>query len=277
MVVVPSGSFLMGSAESEPGRDPDESPQHLVTIRHQFAVGRYEVTRRQFAAFVGETGYQSTGGNCFYWNSDEGKVTNDDAAKSWRNPGFAQNDGHPVVCVSWLDAKAYVSWLGRKTGRSYRLLTEAEWEYAARAGSGAARPWGNDPDSACAHANVGDRSFRRIVPPGRGMEWKQGVHHECDDGAGYTANVGSYRPNAFGLYDMIGNAWEWVEDCYNESYAGAPADGSAWVTDGCARRVGRGASWSDVPRNARSARRNGVASGTRDYILGFRVSRTLSP
>ena len=266
----------MGSSESEPGRDKDKGPQRTVTIPRPFAVGRYEVTRGQFAAFAGATGYQPSGANCEYWNGNEGRFMNDDASKSWRNPGFAQNDGHPVVCVSWNDAKAYAAWLSNSTGRTYRLLSEAEWEYAARAGSGAARPWGNDPDSACAHANVADRSFVRIVSRGFGMKWGSG-YHECDDGAGYTANVGSYRPNAFGLYDMIGNAWERVEDCYNVSYAGPPSDGSAWLGGICARRSVRGASWNNSPPHARSAYRDGDAAGNRSVTMGFRLARTLSP
>ena len=243
MVVVPPGSFTMGSPQSETGRDADESPQHTVTIPRAFAVGKFEITRGQFAAFVTETGYESQGGNCYYWSPNESKLVNDDPGKSWRSPGFSQtNDEHPVVCVSWNDAKAYVAWISRKSGKAYRLLSEAEWEYAARAGSNTARPWGDSASQACAHANVRDLSFVRIVPPGQGKQWPMDSVHDCDDGVGYTARVGSYRANAFGLYDMIGNVWEWTEDCWNESYAGAPADGSAWLTGECSRRVERGGS-----------------------------------
>ncbi len=273
MVVLPAGSFTMGSPGNESGRYDNEGPQRVVTITRQFAVGRFEVRRGQFAAFVADSGYQSQGGNCWYLSSDEGKYVNDDISKSWRNPGFAQNDGHPVVCVSWTDAKAYADWLSKKTGKPYRLLSEAEWEYAARAGSSSSRPWGEDPNRACQHANAGDQTFNRLVPAGKGMKWSS--IHECDDGSAYTANVGSYQRNAFGLHDMIGNVWEWTEDCWNASYAGAPTDGSAWLSGDCALRVGRGGGWGDDPRGARSANRNRDNSGDRSDVLGFRLARTL--
>ena len=168
MVVLPSGSFTMGSPGHETGRDDDEGPQRVVTLARPFALGRYELTRGQFAAFVAASGYQSQGGNCWYRNADEGKYKDDDASLTWRNPGFSQNDGHPVVCVSWNDAKAYADWLASKTGKPYRLPSEAEWEYAARAGSANSRPWGDDPNQACRHANIADPTFVRVVPPGKG-------------------------------------------------------------------------------------------------------------
>lgn len=271
MVVIPAGSFVMGSPETETGRDKDETPQHNVAIGYSFAVGRYEVTRAQYAQFLREAGHAPAPGNCWYWDGDEGKAKNDDPSRSWTNPGFPQEDSHPAVCVSWEDAKAYVAWLSRKTGKNYRLLTEAEWEYSARAGSSAARPWGEDRNQACIYANVGDLARTRIVPPGKGRRWAQ--FHDCDDRYGYTAPVGSYTVNRFGLYDMIGNVWEWTEDCWNESYAGAPADGSAWRTGDCARRVARGGSWYVDPRYARSANRAWDSAGGRVGI-GFRLART---
>jgi len=272
MVVVPAGSFVMGSPESEAGRDKDEGPQHTVTIARSFAVGRYEVTRGQFTRFVAVSGYQSQGGNCWYWDGGEGKGKNDDPNRNWRQPGFPQNDEHPVVCVSWTDAKAYADWLTKKTGNSYRLLSEAEWEYAARAGTSTARPWGEEPSLACRYANVGDLARNRVVSPGANKHWA--LFHDCDDGSAYTASVGSYQGNAFGLYDMIGNVWEWTEDCYNDSYTGAPTDGTAWVSADCARRVDRGASWHLNLRVARSAKRHGGAAGNRYSIVGFRIART---
>lgn len=275
MVVVPAGSYTMGSPESEEGRYADESPQHAVTIPRAFAAGKFEVTRGQFAAFVNETRYQPQSGNCGYWDGGEGKYVNDDPSKGWRNPGYTQSDRHPVVCVSWNDAKAYVAWLTQKTGRGYRLLTEAEWEYAARGGTATARPWGDDPHQACTYANVGDLAYNRLVSPGKGKQWNVSTVHNCDDNAGFTASVGSYRPNAFGLYDMIGNVREWTEDCWNASYAGAPADGSAWLTGDCSRRAHRGGGWFGGMRGARSAERNGGGSALRNDHLGFRVTRTL--
>ncbi len=273
MVVVPAGIFNMGSPESEAGRDKDEGPQRRVLMARSFGVGRYEITRGQFGAFVADSGYQSQGGNCWYWNSDQVKYVNDDPSRTWRNPGFPQNDGHPVVCVSWTDARAYADWLSKKTGRLYRLLSEAEWEYAARAEAATSRPWGDDSNQACRHANVADQTFNRIVPAGKDRKWTS--FHECDDGSAYTANVGSYQRNAFGLYDMIGNALEWTEDCWNDSYTGAPSDASAWLTGDCARRVARGGSWNYGPRTARSAGRNGGTTGDRGDDVGFRLARTL--
>ena len=272
MVVIPTGSFVMGSPASEAGRDDDEGPQRTVGISRAFAAGKFEVTRGQYARFASET-KRPARGNCWYWNHAQGKGINDDRSKDWASPGFAQADDHPVVCVTWDDAQAYVQWLSRKSGKSYRLLTEAEWEYAARAYSIAARPWGGDPALACVHANVGDQSFVRAVSPGEDRKWSN--PHGCDDGSAYTSRVGRYAANRFGLHDMIGNAWEWVEDCWNDKYVGAPTDGSAWISGDCARRVLRGGGWFNLPRDARSADRDGSVTAYRSGVLGFRLARTL--
>ncbi len=269
MVVIPPGRYTMGSPENEAGRYADgrEGPQHVVGIPQQFAVGKYEVTRGQFARFLSEGGYSASGG-CFVGTMGFlGGVTWEyDASKDWRNPGFPQTDNDPVVCVDWNEAKAYTQWLARQSGKSYRLLTEAEWEYAARAGNQASRFWGDNANDACRYANVGDASR------------KGGLLilfvHECDDGRAYTAPVGSYQPNAFGLYDMIGNVWEWTEDCWNAKYAAAPSDGSPRTSGNCGQRVLRGGSWFDSAAFARSAMRIGYSVGTRYHFLGFRVART---
>jgi formylglycine-generating enzyme required for sulfatase activity len=158
-----------------------------------------------------------------------------------------------VVCVSWDDAKAYVAWLSEKTKKAFRLATEAEWEYAARGGGQGARPWGNDPNRACDYANVADKSFK--------SKYLTTTIHDCDDGFIYTAPVGSKKPNAFGLYDMMGNAWEWNEDCWYANYDGAPKDGSAWTAGDCSQRVSRGGSWGSRPRFVRSALRERSAVG----------------
>jgi formylglycine-generating enzyme required for sulfatase activity len=186
---------------------------------------------------------------------------------SWRSPGLVQTDSHPVLCVSWNDARAYAQWLSKKTGKRYRLPTEAEWEFAARAGSPAARYWGDDPVQACRFANVADQS--------RQQTWGFGQKHECTDGHYFTAPAGGYVPNRFGLYDMLGNVWEWTEDCANASYAGAPSDGSAWLAGDCAQRMLRGGSWSTVPRFARSATRHKNTADHRDNLTGFRLARSL--
>ena len=264
MVVIPAGSFDMGSPASESDRDNDEGPQHRVSVK-PFAAGKYEVTRGQFAAFVNATGHNA-GNECYTF---EGGKAEKRSGRNWQNSGYSQADNHPVVCLNWDDAKAYAAWLSSKTSKSYRLLSEAEWEYAARAGSSTARFWGESPDQACAYANVMDATGKSQVP---GVTWEA---HNCNDGSAYTASVGSYKPNAFGLYDMIGNAWEWTEDCRNANYSGAPSDGSAWTSGDCSGRVLRGGSWGNRPQGARSAERVRDGATNRGGSDGFRLARML--
>ena len=186
---------------------------------------------------------------------------------SWRNPGFAQDDKHPATCVSWEDADAYVTWLSQVTGRRYRLLTEAEWEYAARAGTTTTRYWGDDTGKTCEYANGADRSTAAAVP---GADtWPVA---NCDDLHAYTAPVGSYRPNAFGLHDMLGNVEEWTQDCWVGNYHGAPTDGSAVAAGDCYLRVVRGGSWLDAPVGVPAAYRVGSPMPVRVYRRGFRVA-----
>jgi formylglycine-generating enzyme required for sulfatase activity len=232
MVVVPSGSFTMGSSEGS-----DEGPQHTVTIGKPFAVGKLHVTRDEYAAFVNRAKY------------------NKPRSCDWRSPGFAQEGSHPVVCVTWEDAKAYAAWVAKETGKPYRLLTEAEFEYAARGQTSPGtytRFWfGNDESVLCQYANGGSCRHRGTSP------------------------AGQYRPNAFGLYDMAGNAWQWTEDCYHDSYRGAPVDGSAWTIGTCSGRVVRGGAWDYVPKALRAAYR--VWNSDTDSVdgLGFRLARSL--
>lgn len=274
MVVIPAGEFAMGSPATEAGRGVDEGPQRQVSITQPFALGRSEVTVAEFRRFVDESGYKTEAERDSRAQGCSGFIYADPAARSpepqtinWRSPGVAQADSHPVLCVSWNDARAYAQWLSKKTGKRYRLPTEAEWEYAARAGSVASRYWGDDPVQACRFANVADQS--------RFQTWGFGQKHKCTDGHYFTAPAGGYAPNRFGLYDMLGNVWEWTEDCWNASYAGAPADGAAWPTGDCAQRVCRGGSWSTVPRFARSATRHKNTADHRDNLTGFRLARTL--
>ena len=239
MIVLPAGEFMMGSPKRERGRHSDEGPQRQVTIPKPFAVSKYEVTLGQFAEFVRETKHKTR--NCYY--PQDG---------SWRDPGFKQTNNHPVACVSWDDASTYVDWLSAKAGHEYRLLTEAEWEYAARAGTTTAYHFGR--------TILGDMAQYN------------------SDGA---AAVGSFPANAFGLHDMHGNVWEWVEDCWHDDYTGAPTSGSAWLS-GCKRvnlRVLRGGSWDSVPGGLRSAFRSADYASNRDYNFGFRVARdfTINP
>jgi formylglycine-generating enzyme len=284
MVVVPAGSFTMGSPESETSRERIqkefalwERPRHQVRILHPFALGKYEVTREQFSVFVGATGHQM-GNTCLV--DPGGGNWMDTSGKDWRDPGFRQTENDPVVCVNWKDAKAYVEWLSRKTGKNYRLLSEAEWEYAARSRTTTARYWGDDADSGCGYANVHDRSSKRVNDFSR-------MHFDCDDRYGQTAPVGQFRANGFGLHDMLGNVYEWTEDCWHENYNGAPTDGREWIspaTDGtaiisdgeCSRRVLRGGSWAASPRVVRSAFRAWLFSDGRTASYGFRVAGTLA-
>ncbi len=293
MVVVPAGTFTMGSSWEETDREhiprlyaANEKPPHEVEISQSFALGRYEVTLGQYSAFVEETGRTDN----FYCRiyDEPGVYFVTTPGRSWRDPGFEQEDDYPVVCVSWYDAKAYADWIARKTGRSYRLPTEAEWEYAARAGTETARYWGETADvRTCEYANAGDLdagdgpySWGDVDGPVT-YDLDGGDRLvQCRDGYVFTAPVGSYKPNAFGLHDMLGNVWEWVEDCDHQGYEGVPNDGSALIVDGydCGGsgfRTNRGASWSHFPWGIRAALRNVNEADSRFYTMGFRLAMSL--
>jgi len=270
LVVVPAGIFMMGSPPAEPERYDSESPVHRVAIGKPFAVGVYEVTVGEFDKFVEDTGH-STGDRCVAYKGGEWKEHTD---RGWSNPGFPQTSGHPITCVSWEDAQAYVSWLSRRTGEWYRLLSESEWEYAARAGTETSRYWGIGESGQCHHENEADMALKRHYTV---REEAEVLIASCDDGYAETAPVGSFRANAFGLRDVLGNVGEWVEDCPHGNYDGAPSDGSPWTIKGdCARRVVRGGAWLTGPRYMRSALRGGFEdTGTRIANMGFRIARTL--
>jgi formylglycine-generating enzyme required for sulfatase activity len=232
MVVVPAGSFTMGSSATESGHQPSEQPQHQVTIAKPFAVSRFELTFGEWNACV-----------------DYGDCPQGIADSEWGR------GRQPVVNVTWSDAQRYVAWLSNMTGKPYRLITEAEYEYATRAGSSTAYPWGDD----IGHDNANCMDC--------GSQWDNMQ----------TAPVGSFPANAFSLFDMVGNVWEWVEDCLSENYQGAPEDGSAWIEGrDCKNRIVRGGSWQNTPDHLRSAARLGPPLGFRDNILGFRIGRTLN-
>ena len=237
MVVVPAGSYMMGSPSSEERRFDHEGPVHRVTISEPFAVGVHEVTFDEWDACV------SAGGCAGYRPDDEG----------W-------GEGRrPVINVSWEDAQRFVEWLREETGERYRLLSEAEWEYVARAGT--STPFHTGRTISASQANYdGNYTYGN----GRKGEFRQ-----------RTVPVGTFGPNAFGLHDVHGNVWEWVEDCSNDSYRGAPSDGSAWDRGDCSRRVLRGGSWINRASWLRSAFRVRDVSGHRSVYLGFRVARTL--
>jgi formylglycine-generating enzyme required for sulfatase activity len=269
MVVVPAGKFMMGSPGGEKGRNENEGPQHVVTIGKAFAVGKLHVTIDQFAAFVRETGHAASSKCVTY----EGGAWKERADRSWHNPGFMQEGSHPAVCVSWDDANAYVDWMVEKTGKPYRLLSEAEWEYAARGRTSPGtypRFWfGNDEKDFCRYGNGADQKARDGIEGAKG--WTVAP---CNDGYVHTSPVGRYEPNAFGLYDMAGNAWQWTADCWHGNYSSAPDDGSAWTT-ACSGggHVVRGGSWYNDPAGLRVADR-GRGTGEDN---GFRLARTLAP
>jgi|SRR5579863_389745 len=265
MVVLPRGSFLMGSPVTEAGRDSDEEdPQHRVTIDYDFAVGKFPVTREEYGQFVQATGQPDPAGCNIHQPPHWPTV----AGLNWHHTGFIQTARHPAVCVGWQEAQAYVRWLSRKAGHEYRLLSESEWEYAARAGTTTADYWGDRQEDACLYANGVDLTMqerfsdREVVQP-------------CRDGYVYTAPVGSFRPNAFGLYDMMGNVFEMLADCYEKTYRGAPTDGSPKTTATCACRSNRGGSWTSTPSGLRAAYRACDMEDTRVVDLGFRVARRL--
>ena len=266
MVAVPGGSFVIGSPVDEPRRKKNESPQRQVTIA-PFAVSELEITRAQYAAFVEDTRHDTSGGCNTEGAAIDGQYELDPRA-SWRDPGFPQGPDHPVVCVSWPDAHDYAAWLSSKTGHHYRLLSDAEWEYVARAGTTSAYYWGVDRELGCAYANGCDQRLKRIMPAAWG-----GIYAACDDGAAYTTPAGHYKPNAFGLFDITGNAWEWVEDCTEPTYDGLPDDGRPRTHEGCTARDVRGGSWDDDPEDLRNASRHHTKPDNRQYDLGLRLAR----
>ena len=231
MIVIPAGKFIMGSPESEPDRNASEGPPHEVMIAKPFAVSKFEVTFEEWDACAA-------------------------AAACPRVPDHWGRAEMPVINVSWVDAKQYVGWLSQLTGKEYRLPTEAEWEYAARAGANTRYSWGDDPGVSNANCD------------GCGSQWD----------LRQTAPVGSFKPNGLGLYDMHGNVWEWVEDSWHENYDVAPTDGSAWLRDGDPNyRVVRGGSWRNESQHARAAIRVKRNASVRFDTLGFRVARTMQP
>jgi formylglycine-generating enzyme required for sulfatase activity len=265
MVVIPAGEFWMGSPENEAGRRVDER-RHRVLIKKAFALGQYEVTVGEFRRFVEASGYRTEaekGQGCGYWTGKEWKY---ETGKTWWQPGFTQADTHPVVCVSWNDAVAYTKWISKETGQDYRLPTEAEWEYAARAGTETARYWGEDADAGCRYANAADQALKEK------LNWEPVMN--CQDGYVYTAPVGHYQGNGWKLYDLLGNVWEWTCSGYDEGYGGGEIVCSS-KKGASARRVDRGGSWGSDPRLVRAAYRLRYAPDFCGDLLGLRLARTL--
>jgi formylglycine-generating enzyme required for sulfatase activity len=261
MVGIPAGSFVMGSPATEPGRFDNEGPQHVVSIK-AFALAKYPVTSEDFLAFLRDTGYQPAPCNALL--STEWHVL----GKGLAYPPFDEEPRRwPASCLDWKDATAFVAWLNVKVRAArpelknrtgpYRLPSEAEWEYAARGGTTTARWWGDDVGAGQADCN------------GCGSKWD---FHEL-------APVDDFPPNPFGLSGMLGNVWEWTQDCWHRSYLGAPSDGRPWIEPDCAKHVLRGGSWDNVPIFVRSAARAGGSPDGGDYdyseLAGFRVARDL--
>lgn len=257
MVVVPAGTFTMGSLPSEPGREGDREDRAAVTIARPFAIGAFAVTRGEFAAFVAATGHTLDEG-CYFWT---GTTWEERADRSWQSPGFAQDDRHPVTCVDLKAAKAYADWLSAKTGKAYRLPSETEREYATRAGTATPFWWGATISSDMANYN-GTIAYGAAQGP-------QGESRQA------TVRVDSFRPNAWGLYNVHGNVWDWTDDCWNESNAGNPGDGSVRTTGDCTWRVARGGAWNYSPTFLRAAFRYWNLPHNRSGVQGFRVARTL--
>lgn len=265
MVNIPAGEFLMGSNLS-----PKEKPIHKVSV-NAFKLSKYEVTIKQFKQFAAATNY-ITGNQCWKFVSEGGGPYKDGILVTpgdWLTPEYAPSDFHPVMCVSWDDANAYLAWLSQQTGKKYRLPTEAEWEYAAGAGSTTKYFFGDDDKDLCQYANIFDESGMRAFA--RDKEYKK-RDMKCDDGAEYTTVVGMYKPNAFGLYDMIGNISEWVEDCDHPNYQGAPTDGSAWISEECRMRSRKGSTYGQGEGSHTTMRAHGGQNNRSSLGEGFRIA-----
>ncbi len=258
-IYIKPGTFMMGSPPGEPGRDNDET-QHQVTLTRGYYMGETEVTVGQWRAFARDSGYRTeaeTGGGARVWT---GKWEKKEGIY-WDNPGFPQSDNHPVTCVSWNDVREFIKWLNRRDGNIYRLPSEAEWEYAARAGTTTVNYWGNNSDEACGYGNVGNRS-----------NWLDWDAHKCDDGYAKTAPVKNYKPNNFGLYDMIGNVGEWCQDWYG-TYPSSGVTDPDGPSQG-EKRLARSCSWRNIAVQCRSAKRASVVLNFSSNTLGLRLART---
>ena len=263
VTVLPAGRFKQGSPGTDSGSSSFGKPLHWVVIGRPFAMSTSAVTLDEFREFITTAGRDMQGCDVY-----DGEWTHRPES-SWENPGFVQTGSHPVTCTSWDDAKAYAAWLSAKTGHRYRLPSASEWEYAARAGGEADHPWNPDGSGACASANVADQSAARRFPG-----W---TVFGCDDGYIYTAPVGSFKASTFGLNDVLGNVFQWTEDCWHEDYKGAPIDGSARTDGDCSEHELRGGSWFTTPAFVRADYRNHFAANYRTSSVGIRLVRDLAP
>jgi formylglycine-generating enzyme required for sulfatase activity len=264
-VRIPGGCFQMGSPSTEEGRRPDEGPVHRVCM-DEFWMGKHEVSRVQFKAFIEATGYKTDAEReGFAWGYEVDWIKK--SGNNWKQAGFEQGDDHPVVNVSFNDAEAMTRWLSEKSGNRFRLPTEAEWEYACRAATPAARFWGDESEKACKYANVADLTA--------GRQFHAWTTHQCEDRYVYTAPVGSYEPNGFGLRDLLGNVGEWCADAYHKEAYGKHSEKNPGYSSRDSSHVVRGGSWFSRPETARCAARDHLLSATRrSNDLGFRLVRS---
>jgi formylglycine-generating enzyme required for sulfatase activity len=276
MVLIAAGMFVQGSSDKDADKFNNELPEHTVEIKHNFAISRCEVTVAEFRRFVDASHYRTDaerGKGCYVYDP-ESKTGREKSGVYWRKPGFEQTGNDPVVCVSWNDAQAYLKWLNadlKLPEKTYRLPSESEWEYAARAGT--QTPYYLGAASQCEFANGADQTLKS-----NNFSNKNWTFADCEDKYAFTAPVGSFKANSYGLYDMSGNAWEWVEDCWHENYTNAPDDGNVWLeadNGDCGKRSIRGGSWNSLPRNLRSANRVRDTPDEASYNSGFRLARTI--
>lgn len=265
MVEIPAGTAILGSETWEANRKKGEGAVRMASIGYRLAIAKTEITRGQFRAFVDETGFQTPDTGCNTWTYDRimGFVKN----HHWDNPGYPQNDKHPVVCISFEEANLYAKWLAKKTGKPYRLLSSTEFEYATRAGTRGPWFWGVDNKAACEYANIADTTYR--------THFNYAPVFNCDDKYERTAPVASFKPNPWGLYDMLGNAWEWTEDCLHRDMSKVPTDGRAWLDEDngeCNRRTPRGGSWVSGTDWVRAAAQAADGASYHSHIMSFRVA-----
>ena len=277
MLAIPAGGILMGAP---PGEEEAEdvpaqyrgfsSPQQRIRFPQGFAISKTPVTRAEYQQFVSITGYRVDGPCRHLTRTSEGAEFQSHPELNFSTPGFSQTTTEPAVCISWNDAQAYVKFLSAHTKKQYRLPSEAEWEYAVRAGTTGPRWWPGGRPNACAHANVRDYTFA-----GENNFKRDETYFPCTDGYSFTSPVDAFPANPFGLLDALGNVVVWTQDCWVPNLAGYPTNGTARTTGDCTLRVVRGGSWGYSPGIVRAGDRNGVTAGNRSTVLGFRLARTL--
>ena len=268
MVVLPIGKAVLGGESWDQDMRKSWGLLREVTIAYRIAVAKTEITRAQYREFITATKYASPTTSCNTWGFN--RILGQTEGYSWDNPGQPQREDAPVVCVSWEDATEFVKWLATKTGKPYRLLSSTEFEYATHAGTRGPWFWGTDNAKACEFANVADDTYRRL--------YSYGPVFACNDGWERLAPVASFKANPFGLHDMLGNAWEWTDDCYHEDMSNVPKDGRAWLGEeggNCKARTPRGGAWASGTDWLKAVSQSADLASYHSQLLGFRVALTL--